>query len=194
VRLQPPQLEPKLEDIVSSGKKIVVVTGHRRENYGEGFERICNALNVLSSVFSDTEFVYPVHLNPHVRATVMQKLRKLPNIHLIAPLPYKSFIRLLDNSYLILTDSGGIQEEGPALGKPILIMRDVTERPEGIQTGVCKLVGTEKSTIFSAVCELLTDSNAYERMAKLACPYGDGIAANRIASILSGDSYSSFVP
>jgi len=160
--------------------RIVLVTGHRRENFGKGFEEICKALHQLAMKYRDVQFIYPVHLNPNVRKPVNRVLSGLNNMHLIEPLDYLPFIKLMDLSYLILTDSGGIQEEAPSLGKPVLVMRDITERPEAVDAGTVKLVGASCSRIVGAVDQLLNDQVAYNVMAKAHNPYGDGRASERI--------------
>ena len=161
-----------------------MVTGHRRENFGHGFKEICYALCNIARYHPDVKIVYPVHLNPNVRAPVNLMLSKISNIYLIDPLDYMSFIKLLDASYIVLTDSGGIQEEAPSLGKPVLVMRDKTERPEAVKVGTVKLVGTDQIKIFKEVHNLLTNSSAYENMSILHNPYGDGMASDRICEIL----------
>ncbi|MBI5739430.1 MAG: UDP-N-acetylglucosamine 2-epimerase (non-hydrolyzing) [Nitrospirae bacterium] len=168
---------------VDFNKKIILVTGHRRESFGRPFENICNALKVIARN-KGVEIVYPVHLNPNVRRPVLNMLKGISNIHLTAPLDYASFVFLMSRSYLVLTDSGGIQEEAPSLGKPVLVMRDVTERKEGIAAGTAKLVGADTDRIVEEVSNLLDDREAYERMAKAVNPYGDGKASGRIREIL----------
>lgn len=170
-----------------NGKKIVLITGHRRENFGLGFENICGAISYLAEQFPDVAFVYPVHLNPNVREPVNRWLSDKTNVHLIEPLDYLSFVYLMRQSYLILTDSGGIQEEAPSLGKPVLVMRDTTERPEAVEAGTVKLVGTFKQTIIDSVTELLTDQNAYQTMAEAHNPYGDGTAVDQILSVFKSN-------
>lgn len=165
-------------------KRLVLVTGHRRENFGEGFESICRALKVLSER-RDLEIVYPVHLNPNVQAPVQRILANESSIHLIPPLDYLPFVYLMKRAYLVLTDSGGIQEEAPSLGKPVLVMRDTTERPEGVMAGTVKLVGTDERLIVTELSALLDDSVLYQRMSTASNPYGDGHAAERIASVLA---------
>ncbi|MEK6744868.1 MAG: UDP-N-acetylglucosamine 2-epimerase (non-hydrolyzing) [Nitrospirota bacterium] len=165
------------------GRRLILVTGHRRENFGKPFEEICRALRKLAER-KDVEIVYPVHLNPNVQGPVRAILSGLPNIRLIEPLDYSPFVFLMNSAYLILTDSGGIQEEAPSLGKPVLVMRDTTERPEGIQAGTVKLVGTNEATIVREAGELLDDPGTYEAMSRAANPYGDGRAAERIASVI----------
>lgn len=171
-------------------RKLILVTGHRRENFGEGFEHICDALRTLAQR-SDVEIVYPVHLNPNVQEPVRRTLGTLDNVHLIAPQDYLPFVYLLDRAYLILTDSGGIQEEAPSLGKPVLVMRDTTERPEAIQAGTVELVGTSTLRIVDAAVRLLDEPAHYERMAQTHNPYGDGLAAIRICNVLKGESIDS---
>ena len=167
-------------------KRLVLVTGHRRESFGAGFERICRALVRLSSR-DDIEIVYPVHLNPRVREPVFRHLTALHNVHLVQPLDYLAFVHLMNESHLILTDSGGIQEEAPALGKPVLVMRDKTERPEALATGTVKLVGTDARRITEEANRLLDNRDDYEAMAQVNHPYGDGKASQRILEDLVGD-------
>lgn len=169
--------------------RYVLVTGHRRENFGDGFISICKAVFALAERFPTTHFVYPVHLNPRVREPVESLLGGVQNIHLIEPLDYEPFVYLLSKCYLVLTDSGGIQEEAPSLGKPVLVMRDVTERPEAVAAGTVKLVGTDETTLTSEVSSLLTDSEAYARMARAHNPYGDGDACARILKSIFGEIY-----
>jgi UDP-N-acetylglucosamine 2-epimerase (non-hydrolysing) len=170
---------------IGEDKRIILVTGHRRESFGDGFEKICQALLKTARDFPDVEIVYPVHLNPNVREPVNRLLADIENVHLIEPLDYLPFVYLMDRSYLILSDSGGIQEEAPSLGKPVLVMRDTTERPEAVAAGTVKLVGTETDVIWTHLSELLTDANAYSRMSYAHNPYGDGKACARILEILS---------
>ncbi len=165
--------------------RLVLITGHRRENFGHGFESICRAIRDLALHFRDVHFIYPVHLNPNVQKPVMRILgnlerRSLPNVHIIAPLPYLEFLYLMQRSELILTDSGGIQEEAPSFSKPVLVMRDNSERPEAILAGTAKLVGTSRHRIVAETKRLLTDAEAYRSMASKKNPYGDGKAAKRI--------------
>ncbi|HBH50015.1 MAG TPA: UDP-N-acetylglucosamine 2-epimerase (non-hydrolyzing), partial [Bacteroidales bacterium] len=164
--------------------KIVLVTGHRRENFGEGFLNICGALSKIANANPDVDIIYPVHLNPNVQEPVYKLLGDIPNIHLIAPLDYLPFVYMMSKSYLILTDSGGIQEEAPGLGKPVLVMRDTTERPEAVDAGTVKLVGTDKKIIIESVQELLTNSAVYNEMSRAHNPYGDGKACRRIVNFL----------
>lgn len=171
-------------EFLNSNRRLVLVTGHRRESFGGGFERICDALGKLAREFPDIDIVYPVHLNPNVREPVGRLLSDISNIHLVEPLDYLPFVYLMNRAYIILTDSGGIQEEAPSLGKPVLVMRDTTERPEAVAAGTVKLVGTDSDKIFTALTELLSDQEAYERMSLAHNPYGDGQAAQRIAKTL----------
>jgi len=171
-------------NFINFSKKIILVTGHRRESFGEPFENICNALKEIAENYKDVEIVYPVHLNPNVRKPVNRILNGIDNIYLIEPLSYPYLIWLINKSYLILTDSGGIQEEAPSLGKPVLVMREVTERVEGIEAGTAKLVGTSKDKIISEVVNLLTNKEEYDKMAKAINPYGDGKASVGIIDIL----------
>jgi UDP-N-acetylglucosamine 2-epimerase (non-hydrolysing) len=164
--------------------KLILVTGHRRENFGKGFENICSALKEIADKRKDVIIVYPVHLNPNVRQPVMTILNGTHNIHLIEPVEYEPFVYLMDTAYLVLTDSGGIQEEAPSLGKPVLVMRDTTERPEGIESCIVKLVGTDKNTIVHETFELLDNQVLYKKMSKAINPYGDGKAAERIVETL----------
>ncbi len=167
-----------------NNSKIILVTSHRRESFGEGLENISNAIKEVALKYKDVKIIYPVHLNPNVRKQVNKILNGLENVFLIEPLEYPYLIWLLSKSYIILTDSGGIQEEAPALGKPVLVMRDVTERIEGIEAGTAKLVGTKKDRIVEEVERLLFDENEYRKMANAVNPYGDGKASERIAQIL----------
>lgn len=164
-------------------KRLILVTGHRRENFGNGFENICLALKTLSAR-DDVQIVYPVHLNPNVREPVQRILAKVPNINLIEPLDYLPFVYLMKRSYLILTDSGGIQEEAPSLGKPVLVMRDTTERPEGVDAGTVRVVGTDRNMIQTEVTRLLDSPVIYQQMATAINPYGDGKAAQRISAAI----------
>ncbi len=172
---------------IDFSKKIILVTGHRRESFGTPFENICYSLRELANEHKDIEIVYPVHLNPNVQEPVMRILKNKSNIHLIEPLEYPYFLWLMNKCYLILTDSGGIQEEAPSLGKPALVMREVTERMEGIELGTSKLVGTNKEKIIKETSLLLTNKEEYRRMAKRSNPYGDGKTSKRIIKILTRD-------
>ncbi len=165
-------------------KRIVLITGHRRESFGGPFEDICYAIRDVAEKFADVEFVYPVHLNPNVQEPVNRILMGLTNVHLIAPLDYPPFIWLMNKSHVVLTDSGGLQEEAPALGKPVLVMREVTERKEGIDAGTAKLVGTDRAVIVEELTTLLTNERAYQHMAKAVNPYGDGTACKQIADLV----------
>ncbi|UOG17527.1 UDP-N-acetylglucosamine 2-epimerase (non-hydrolyzing) [Acinetobacter sp. PK01] len=165
-------------------KRYVLITGHRRENFGEGFENICKALSSLAKVNPETHFIYPVHLNPNVQEPVKRLLGGLNNVHLIAPLSYEPFVYLMQHAYLVLTDSGGVQEEAPGLGKPVLVMRDTTERPEAVDAGTVKLVGTHYQAITLAVQELLDDPKIYQQMSRANNPYGDGFASQRIIDFI----------
>jgi UDP-N-acetylglucosamine 2-epimerase (non-hydrolysing) len=167
------------------GKKMILVTGHRRESFGEPFRNICAAIREIARM-KDIEVVYPVHLNPHVRKPVFEILSDCPNVRLIEPVPYPELVWLMEKCHLILTDSGGIQEEAPSIGKPVLVMREVTERTEGIAAGTAKLVGTSRRKIVAETRRLLTRSAEYEKMARATNPYGDGRSAARILRILAG--------
>ena len=166
--------------------RFVLITGHRRENFGQGFLNICHAIKELATRNQDTQFVYPVHLNPHVKKPVNEVLLGLKNVWLIEPLDYEDFVYLLNHSYVVLTDSGGIQEEAPSLGKPVLVMRDVTERPEAVDAGTVRLVGTSKDNIISNIQDLLDDEELYLKMSKAHNPYGDGKACDRIVHFIKG--------
>ena len=174
---------PDLASILASHtrKRLILVTGHRRENFGEGFENICYALREIAATHADVEVIYPVHLNPHVQEPVKRILGDVPGVHLIEPLDYLPFVWLMNRACLIITDSGGVQEEAPSLGKPVLVMRDTTERPEAVTAGTVVLVGTERRKIVATAHQLLTDQAAYEAMTRAHNPYGDGKAAERIA-------------
>jgi len=167
-----------------SNRKMVLITGHRRENFGEGFLNICTALQELAMQYPDIDFVYPVHLNPNVQKPVKEILSGIENIYLIEPLEYLPFVFLLNHSYIILTDSGGVQEEAPSLGKPVLVMRDTTERPEAVQAGTVILVGTDKENIKYYVKKLLEDTQYYKKMAYAHNPYGDGNACSKVINFL----------
>ena len=191
VQRLPSSIPPELEPLLGRGSKLsnhrlILVTGHRRESFGDGLENICRALCEIIKRNSDVEMIYPVHLNPNVREPIFRILGNVPRIHLTEPLGYLPFVQLMSLAYLILTDSGGIQEEAPALGTPVLVMRNVTERPEGIEAGTARLVGTKVASIVDAAQQLLDDEHEYEQMAKSVNPYGDGKAAERIVDILLG--------
>lgn len=177
-------------NIETVGKRFVLVTGHRRENFGKGFENICFALSELAKANPDTHFIYPVHLNPNVQAPVNRLLGGLDNVHLIKPLAYEPFVFLMQKSYLVLTDSGGVQEEAPGLGKPVLVMRDTTERPEAIEAGTVLLVGTDANVITKEVQRLLDNNELYKKMSLAHNPYGDGRASKRIIDALLKSSTS----
>ena len=173
---------------LSNGRRLVLITGHRRENFGDGFRNICNALKALSEKYPDVDFVYPMHLNPNVRRPIHEAfgedLSNLGNMFFIEPLEYLMFIFLMEKSDVVLTDSGGIQEEAPGLGKPVLVMRDTTERPEALEAGTVKLVGTDYDAIVDNVSLLLDNREAYERMSHAVNPYGDGKACGRIIDFI----------
>ncbi|MBD8204164.1 non-hydrolyzing UDP-N-acetylglucosamine 2-epimerase [Pseudomonas viridiflava] len=173
-------------------RKVLVVTGHRRENFGDGFLNICKALRALA-MRDDIQIVYPVHLNPNVLGPVTEHLGDMPNVHLIKPLDYLSFVRLMQRAHVILTDSGGVQEEAPSLGKPVLVMRDVTERPEAVAAGTVRLVGTEAEAIIQGVSALFDDEQLWQNASHAANPYGDGKASARIVDVLMGRPISEFV-
>jgi len=177
-------LKTKLTELIGEDftqRPYVLVTGHRRENFGGGFDEICTALSTLAEKHPEYLFIYPVHLNPKVQKPVYDTLGKFENIKLIPPQPYSEFVMLINNSRIVLTDSGGVQEEAPSLGKPVLVMRDTTERPEGVEAGTVKLVGADSAAIIENVNLLIEDASAYEKMAQAKNPYGDGKAATRIA-------------
>jgi UDP-N-acetylglucosamine 2-epimerase (non-hydrolysing) len=175
----------ELKKQVDFNKKIILVTGHRRENHGQGFINICAALKEIALKNQDVEIIYPVHLNPNVLKPVNELLGKISNIHLVKPLSYPSFVWLMNKSYLIITDSGGVQEEAPSLGKPVLVMRDTTERPEAVDAGTVILVGTNTNKIITETQELLDNSDKYKSMSSLHNPYGDGKACKRIIEFIS---------
>jgi UDP-N-acetylglucosamine 2-epimerase (non-hydrolysing) len=169
------------------GRRLILVTGHRRESFGAGFEHICAALKQIAQQFPDCDIVYPVHLNPNVREPVFRLLSDATNVHLIEPQDYLPFVYLMSHSTLVLTDSGGIQEEAPSLGKPVLVMRDTTERPEAVEAGTVKLVGTSQTKIVAEVSKLLTDKAYYDSMSFAHNPYGDGKACQRIIDAIRKD-------
>jgi UDP-N-acetylglucosamine 2-epimerase (non-hydrolysing) len=182
------QLEAFLSQRLSfdwTTQRIVLITGHRRENFGDGFLAICEAIRQLAATHPHVHFVYPVHLNPNVQEPVYDLISGHANIHLIDPLEYEPFVFLLKHAYLVLTDSGGIQEEAPSLGKPVLVMREVTERPEAVEAGTVRLVGADTAKIVRHVSELLSNETAYASMSKAHNPYGDGRAAERIVAVFS---------
>lgn len=169
---------------LAQGKKIILVTGHRRENFGDGFIQICQALLHLAQTRDDIQIVYPVHMNPNVKDVILERLSNVPSIHLMPPLGYPAFIWLMEQSYLVLTDSGGIQEEAPGLGKPVLVMRDTTERPEAVEAGTVELVGTDEQKIEKAIKRLLDDQAHYRKMSTAVNPYGDGKSSGRIVEYI----------
>jgi UDP-N-acetylglucosamine 2-epimerase (non-hydrolysing) len=168
----------------STDRKIILVTGHRRENHGQGFINICEALKTIAQNNPDIDIVYPVHLNPNVQKPVREVLSDISNIYLIEPLQYETFLYLMNQSYFIITDSGGVQEEAPSLGKPVLVMRDTTERPEALEAGTVKLVGTDTAKIIAEAQLLLDSSESYQAMARAHNPYGDGKACERVLNFL----------
>ena len=175
---------------LADGKKLVLITGHRRENFGDGFIRMVTAMKDLSEKYPDVDFVYPMHLNPNVRKPIHEVFGEdltRQNFFFIEPLQYLEFVHLMSKAHIVLTDSGGIQEEAPGLGKPVLVMRDTTERPEALESGTVHLVGTDYDKIVNEVSTLLDDASAYEKMSKAVNPYGDGKACNRIVKILNGE-------
>ncbi len=174
----------ELKNIIEGNKKLILVTGHRRENHGQGFINICEALKEIAISNKDVQIIYPVHLNPNVQKPVYEVLSEVNNVHLISPLAYPAFVWLMNQSYLIITDSGGVQEEAPSLGKPVLVMRDTTERPEAVDAGTVILVGTNKDKIIRECQELLTNDAKYRDMSALHNPYGDGKACQRIVEFI----------
>lgn len=173
-----------LKSIIDTTKRLILVTGHRRENHGQGFISICEALKKIAVTHADVQIIYPVHLNPNVKGPVFEILSGISNIHLIEPSAYPAFVWLMNQSYLIITDSGGVQEEAPSLGKPVLVMRDTTERPEAVEAGTVILVGTDKEKIYDECSALLNDSSRYKEMSALHNPYGDGKACERIVNFI----------
>ncbi len=180
VKANPPGIPGLPPETMTNGHPLVLITGHRRESFGEGFRNICLAITELAQRFPSAEFVYPVHLNPNVREPVFSLLGNISNIHLIDPLGYLPFVALMNRAEIILTDSGGVQEEAPSLGKPVLVMRETTERPEAVKMGTVKLVGTDVTAIVENVTKLLIDEATYSAMASAVNPYGDGNATGRI--------------
>ena len=188
VNENPPKIDGLPEGLMQSDARMVLITGHRRENFGEGFEHICTAIRNLAERFPETHFVYPVHLNPNVREPVGRILGGYcgKNVHLIEPQSYLPFVALMNRAYLILTDSGGVQEEAPSLGKPVLVMRDTTERPEAVAAGTVKIIGTARESIEAETIRLLTDEKEYAKMKMSINPYGDGAAVVRIINVIKG--------
>ncbi|MEC9488534.1 MAG: UDP-N-acetylglucosamine 2-epimerase (non-hydrolyzing) [Halanaerobium sp.] len=177
-------LHPFIRPVIKEGQKLILVTAHRRENWGEPLEDICRAILQIVDAHPDVTIAFPVHLNPAVRETVFKYLINKPRIYLLEPLDYLPFAQLMQNSYLLLSDSGGIQEEAPALGKPVLVMRQVTERPEAVEAGTVKLVGTDPELLFAEADKLLNDEQYYQEMSQAKNPFGDGRAAQRIVKII----------
>lgn len=173
-----------IKQLINDNRRVILVTGHRRENFGQGFIDICTALKTIAQNNPDVDIIYPVHLNPNVQQPVNEILSGIDNIKLIAPLSYPSFVYLMNRSFLIITDSGGVQEEAPSLGKPVLVMRDVTERPEAVQAGTVILVGTDKQKIISYTEKLLNESDFYKSMSTIKNPYGDGNSSKRIVDYI----------
>ena len=173
---------------LANGKRLVLITGHRRENFGDGFLSMCSAIKALNEKYPEMDFVYPMHLNPNVRRPIGEVFGETPpgNMFFIEPLDYLPFVYLMEKSYLVLTDSGGIQEEAPGLGKPVLVMRDTTERPEALEAGTVKLVGTDYDKIIDEVSRLADDPDYYQSMSRAVNPYGDGMGCERILSALQG--------
>lgn len=197
-RFDSPQLRGRLDTYfreklgisIDGGRRKILVTGHRRENFGQGLENIAEALKMIAVSYNDVDVIFPVHLNPNVREPVRRALGGVRNIYLIDPLEYEPFIYLMTQSYLILTDSGGIQEEAPSLGKPVLVMRETTERPEAVEAGTARLVGTDVNTILTETGRLLDDMGLYHDMSQRRNPYGDGRASERIIRTIDGDKVS----
>ncbi|MCJ7449538.1 MAG: UDP-N-acetylglucosamine 2-epimerase (non-hydrolyzing) [Bacteroidales bacterium] len=186
IKIRNPEITGFPEKEIKKKDKIILITGHRRENFGDGFKSICRAINRLADKFPEVNFVYPVHLNPNIQKQAKKYLNinRKKNIHLIKPLDYLSFITLMKRAFIILTDSGGIQEEAPSLGKPVLLMRELTERPEGLASGIVKMVGVDEKLIVDEVTELLCNYSAYRKRAVKANPYGDGKASLRILNFI----------
>ncbi len=191
-RQRDPEIRSQLA-MIDTDKKILLITGHRRENFGEGFQNICSAVRQIAQANPHLEIVYPVHLNPNVQKPVKSILAGLGNVHLVEPQDYLRFVWMLDKSSIVLTDSGGVQEEAPSLGKPVLVMREVTERPEAVEAGVAKLVGTDPELILSSVQTLIEDSAEYDRMSRAQNPFGDGTSSVQIADILETECFLSEV-
>lgn len=184
IEVKPTEGIRKLKTLIQKDEEIILVTGHRRENHGQGFEKICQALKKIALTKPEIKIIYPVHLNPKVQEPVNRYLLGIKNVILINPLSYPEFIWLMNRSKLIITDSGGVQEEAPSLGKPVLVMRDTTERPEAVEAGTVKLVGTNSDLIFKETLELLENDSKYHNMSQLHNPYGDGKASERILNFM----------
>ena len=184
MEIEPPVLPLDVQGHINSRKRIILVTGHRRESFGQGFENICTALELIAKNFPSDQIIYPVHLNPKLRSVGKARLGGYQSITLTDPLSYESFVYLMNKSYLILSDSGGIQEEAPSLGKPVLVMREVTERPEGVEAGVNFLVGTDAKRIYNLASEFLTNERKYKSISSIPSPFGDGRAAEKICDFL----------
>lgn len=174
-----------VKQVIDFNKKVILITGHRRENFGTGFENLCLAIREIATTRQDVQIIYPVHLNPNVQEPVQRILSGISNVHLIPPVDYPAFLYLMQHSYFILTDSGGVQEEAPSLGKPVLVMRDTTERPEAVEAGTVQLVGTNKEKIVASSLQLLEDAEKYGKMSRAHNPYGDGKASERICTFIA---------
>lgn len=179
------QIAPEIKSVFELGGRVLLVTGHRRENFGQGFIDICDAIAELATKYPDLTIVYPVHLNPNVQKPVYERLGGLANVHLPAPMDYPDFIYAMKNAWAILTDSGGVQEEAPSLGKPVLVMRDTTERPEAVAAGTVRLVGANRANIVAGISQLIEDPGVYQQMTRSMNPYGDGRASARIVEFLA---------
>jgi UDP-N-acetylglucosamine 2-epimerase len=188
VREDPPQMTIEISKFIKKYERFVLITVHRRENFGEGFQNICRAISSLANAYPEAGFLYPVHLNPRVRQPVFDIIQGRNNVLLVDPQEYRIFIYLMDRAYFVLSDSGGIQEEAPSLGKPVLVMRDITERPEGISASCSELVGSTEKRIYDRTANLLSDQSHYQRMARVRNPYGDGRASQRIVEALAMQS------
>ncbi len=174
-----------VKQVLDATQKVILITGHRRENFGAGFENLCWAIREIATSQPEVQIIYPVHLNPNVQEPVQRILSGISNVNLIPPVDYPAFLYLMQHSYFILTDSGGVQEEAPSLGKPVLVMRDTTERPEALEAGTVRLVGTNTESIVSACLQLLQESTVYDKMSKAHNPYGDGKASERICTFIA---------
>jgi UDP-N-acetylglucosamine 2-epimerase (non-hydrolysing) len=181
-----------VDRVTDASRRTILVTGHRRENFGQGFRDLCGAIRDIAQSHPECDVIYPVHLNPNVQRPVRQILSGLANVHLIEPLDYEPFVWLMNRSHMVLTDSGGIQEEAPSLGKPVLVMREVTERPEAVEAGTVRLVGTDRKAIVAVTEELLGQPDAYQAMSRAHNPYGDGKAAARILAVIRGERFAPF--